>query len=137
MCIHIYIYIYIYIYMYMYTCIHTYLFDLEACRRPVCYTLAACNMIAAVISMLCKIWDTSQASSDDLETSEQIQFGDECKLRSSRDPVGYSRDPKHHGQAMRSAMKAEWVNSQIVKWIACGSQTSFRKYFVHYRDSPH
>ena len=66
----------------MYTCIQTYLFDLEARRRPICYTLAACNMIAAVISMLCKIWDTSQASSDDLETSEQIQFGDECKLRS-------------------------------------------------------
>ena len=42
-------------------------------------------------------------------------FGDECHLRSSCDPVGYSKgapDPKHHGQAMRSAMKAEWIKSQ-------------------------
>jgi len=68
-------------------------------------------MIAAFDSMLGGItFDASQASSDDFETSEQNPFGDECHLRSSRDPVSYSKgalDPKHHGQAMQSAMKAE------------------------------
>ena len=56
-----------------------------------------------------------KASSDDFETSEQNPFGDECHLRLSQDPVGYSEgapDPKHHGQAMRSDMKAEWIESQ-------------------------
>ena len=59
--------------------------------------------------------DASQVSCDDFETSEQHPFGDECHLRSSRDPVSYSKgapDPKHHGQVMRSAMKAERIKSQ-------------------------
>jgi len=68
-------------------------------------------MITAFDSMLGgTTFDASQASSDDIETSEQTPFCDECHLRSSRDPVGYSKgapDPKHHGQVMRSAMKAE------------------------------
>ena len=61
------------------------------------------------------IFYASQASSDDFETSEQNPVGDESQLRSSRDPVGYSKgtpDPKHYGQVMRSAMKAEWIKSQ-------------------------
>ena len=62
------------------------------------------NMIAAFDSMMCgTIFDASQASSDDSETSEQKPFGDECHLRSSRDLVGYPKgahDPKHHGQSM-------------------------------------
>jgi len=56
------------------------------------------------------IFDASQALSDDFETSKQNPFGAECHLRSSQDPVGHSKgapDPKHHGRAMRSAMKAE------------------------------
>jgi len=69
-------------------------------------------MIAAFDSILGgTICDASQASSDDFDTSEQNPFGDECHLRSSRDPVGCSTgapDPK----AMRSAMKAEWIVSQ-------------------------
>ena len=73
-------------------------------------------MIAAFDSMLDgTIFDASQASCDDFETSEQNPLSDECHLRSSRDPVGYSKgapDPKHHGQAMRRAMKAEWIKSQ-------------------------
>jgi len=61
--------------------------------------------------------DTSQALSDDLETSEQNPFGDECHLLSSQDIVEYSKgapNPKHHrdGQAMRSTMKAEWIKSK-------------------------
>jgi len=61
------------------------------------------------------IFDASQTKSDDLKISEQNPLGDECHLQSSRDPVGYSKgapDPKHHGQVMRSAMKAEWIKSQ-------------------------
>jgi len=72
--------------------------------------IAACNsMLGATIS------NASQASSDDFETSEQHSFRDGCYLRWSRDPVGYSKgapDPKHHGQVMRSAMKAEFIMSQ-------------------------
>jgi len=74
------------------------------------------SMIADFDSLLGgTIFDASQASSDDFKTSEQNPFGDECHLRSSRDFVGYSKDapdPKHHGQAMRSAIKAEWIKSQ-------------------------
>ena len=73
-------------------------------------------MIATFSSVLGgTIFHTSQASSDGLETSERNTFGDECHLRSSQDIVGYTKgapNPKHHGQAMRSTMKAEWIKSQ-------------------------
>ena len=73
-------------------------------------------MIAAFDSMLGgTILDASQASSHDFETSEQNPFSDEYHLRSSRDPIGYSKgapDPKHYSQTMRSAMKKEWIKSQ-------------------------
>jgi len=73
-------------------------------------------MIAAFDSTLGgTIFDVIQASSDDLQTSEQKPFDDECRLRSSRDPVGYSKRapyPKNHSQATRSAMEAEWNKSQ-------------------------
>ena len=60
------------------------------------------------------IFDESQASSNDFETSQQNPFGDEFHLQSSWSPVGYFKgapDPKHHGQAIQSAMKAEWIKS--------------------------
>jgi len=61
-------------------------------------------MITAFDSILGgTIFDASQASSDDFETSEKNPFGDECHSRSSRDPIGYSKgapNPKHHGQAV-------------------------------------
>jgi len=60
----------------------------------------------------------TQASLDDFETSGQNPFGDKYHLRSSRDPVSYSKgapDPKHHCQAMRSAMTAECIKSQTSK----------------------
>jgi len=92
------------------------LFDLGFSCKPRSDTTR--GMIADLDSILDgTIFDASQASSDDFETSEQNPFGDECHLRSSRDPVGYSKgapDPKHHGRDMRSAMtrKAEWIKSQ-------------------------
>jgi len=90
------------------------LFDLGVRCKPRSDTTR--GMIAAFDSMLGgTIFDAAQASSDDFKTSDQNPFGDECHLRSSCNPVGYSkgaRDPKYHGQAMRSAMKAEWIMSQ-------------------------
>jgi len=77
------------------------------------------GMITAFNSMLCgTLFDASQVSCDDFETSEQNPFCDDCPLRSSRDPVGYSKgtpNPKHHSQEMRSGMKAEWIKSQTSK----------------------
>ena len=68
------------------------LFDLGVRCKPRSETTR--GMISAFDSMLaraCTIFDASQASSDDFETSEQNPFGDKCHLRSSRDPVGYSK----------------------------------------------
>jgi len=76
-------------------------------------------MIATFSSVLRgTILYTSQVFSDDLETSKQNPFGDECHLLSSQDIVKYSKgapNPKHHSQAMRSTMKAEWIKSQTSK----------------------
>jgi len=89
------------------------------------------NMIAAFDSMMGgKFFDTSQASSDDFDTSEQNHFGDDCHLRLSQDPVGYSKgapDPKHHGQAMRSAMKADWIKSQTSEMDGLWRRGVFQK----------
>jgi len=89
------------------------------------------GMIAAFDSMLGgTFFDASQASSDDFETSEQNPFGDDCHLRSSRDPGGYFKgapDPKHHGQAMRSAMKAEWIKSQTSEMDGLWRRSVFQK----------
>jgi len=55
------------------------LFDLGVRSKPCSDTTH--NMIAAFDSMLDgTIFDVSQASSDDLATSEQNSFGDECHL---------------------------------------------------------
>jgi len=89
------------------------------------------GMIAAFDRMLGGTnFGASQASSDDFETSEQNPFGDECHLRSFRDPVGYSKgtsDPKHHGQAMRSAIKAEWNKSQTSEMDSLWRRGVFQK----------
>jgi len=88
-------------------------------------------MIVAFDSTLAgTIFDASQALSDDFETSEDNHFGDECHLRSSRDPVGYSKgapDPKPHGQVMRSAMKAEWMKSQTSEMDGLWRRGIFQK----------
>jgi len=76
------------------------------------------------------IFDALQASSDDFETSEQNPFGDECHSRSSRDPVSYFKgapDPKHHDQAMRSSMKAEWIKSQTSEMDGLWRRGVFQK----------
>jgi len=105
------------------------LFDLGVRYKPRSDTTR--DMITAFDSMLGgTFFDTSQASSDDFETSEQSPFSDDCHLRSSRDPVGYSKCalvPKHHGQAMRSAMKAEWIKSQTSEMDGLWRRCVFQK----------
>ena len=61
------------------------------------------------------IFDATQVDSFDNETSEHNPFGKGHNLQSVRDPIGYTRatpDPKHHGQAMCSPMRTEWIKSQ-------------------------
>jgi len=105
------------------------LFDLGVRYKP--HSDTTRGMIAAFDSMLGgTIFDASQASPDDFETSEQNPFGDECHLRSSRDLVGYSKgepNPKHHGQAMRSTMKAEWIKSQTGEMDGLWRRSVFQK----------
>ena len=70
------------------------------------------------------VFDATQVDSLDNETSGRNPFGKGHNLRSVRDPSGYSRatpDPKHHGQAMRSPMRTEWI----------GVEESFRKSYGH------
>jgi len=90
------------------------LFDLGVRCKP--HSDTTHYMIKAFDSMMGgAIFDASQASSDDFETSEQHPSSDECNLRSPRDPVGYSKcapDPKHHSQVMRNTIKAEWITSE-------------------------
>jgi len=105
------------------------LFDLGVRCKPRSDTTR--GMIVAFNSMPGgTIFDASQVSSDDLEISEQNPFGDEYHLRSSRDPVGYSKgapDPKHHGQVMRSVMKAKWIKSQTSEMDGLWRRGVFQK----------
>ena len=121
------------------------LFDLGVHCKPRSDTTH--GIITAFNSMLGgTICDASQESSDDFENP----FGDECHLRSSRDPVGYFKgacDLKDHSQAMRSAMKAEWMKSQtsemdclwrsgIFQKVLCSSLTPQDRVFIsrfHYK----
>jgi len=107
----------------------TSLFDLGVRCKPRPDTTR--SMIAAFDSMVGDtFFYTSQAPSDDFETFEQNPFGDECYLRSFRDPVGYSKgalDPKHYGQAMRSVMKVEWMKSQTSEMDGLWRRGIFQK----------
>ena len=105
------------------------LFDLGVRCKPRSETTS--DMIAAFDSIQGGTrFDASQAPCGEFETSEQHPFDDDYRLRSSRDPVGYSKgapDPKHHGQAMRSAMKAEWIKSQTSEMDGLWRRGVFRK----------
>jgi len=108
-------------------------FDLGVRCKPRCDTTR--NMIAAFDSMMGgTTFHASQASSDVFETSEQIPFCDEFHLQSSRDPIGCFKgttDPKHHGQAMRSAIKTEWVKVTQAKWMAYGVAVYLENFSAH------
>jgi len=114
------------------------LFDLGVRCKPRSDTTH--NMIAAFNSMMdSTIFDTSQASSDDFDTLEQNPFRVQCHLQLSQDPVGYSKgapDPKHHGQAMRSDMKAEWIKSQISEMDSLWCRGVLQKVFCSSLTAP-
>jgi len=76
------------------------------------------------------VFDATQVDSFCNETSERNTFGDGYNLRSARDPIGYTRatpDPKHHGQAMRSPMRTEWIKSQGLEMQGLWSRGVFQK----------
>jgi hypothetical protein len=76
------------------------------------------------------VFDATQVDSLDNETSERNPFGKGHNLRSVRDPIGYTRatpDPKHHGQAMRSPMRTEWIKSQGLEMQGLWSRGVFQK----------
>jgi len=78
------------------------------------------------------VFDATQVDSLDNETSERNPFGKGHNLRSVRDPIAYTRatpDPKHHGQAMRSPMRTEWIKSQGLEMPGLWSQGVFQKVF--------
>jgi len=61
------------------------------------------------------IFDASHVTPGDNKTSEQSPTTSDFKIRSAQDPIGYTNatpDPKHHGQAMCSSMRTEWIKSQ-------------------------
>ena len=63
-------------------------------------------------------FDATQVESLDDETSERNPYCEGFNIRASRDPDGYTRatpDPKHHGQAMRSSLRVEWIKSQTLE----------------------
>ena len=80
------------------------------------------------------VFDATQVDSFDNETSERNPFGKGHNLQSVRDPIGYTRatpDPKHHGQAMCSPMRTEWIKSQGLEMQGLGVEASFRKSYGH------
>jgi len=61
------------------------------------------------------IFDASHVTQLDNETSEQSPTTSDFNICSAQDPIGYTKatpDPKHHGQAMRSSMRTEWIKIQ-------------------------
>ena len=76
------------------------------------------------------VFDATQVDSLQNETSERNPLGEGFHLRSARDPLGYTRatpDPKHHGQAMRSPMRTEWIKSQGLEMQGLWSRGVFQK----------
>jgi len=76
------------------------------------------------------VFDATQVDSLDNETSERNPFGKGHNFRSVCDPIGYTRatpDPKHHGQAMRSPMRTEWIKSQSLEMQGLWSRGVFQK----------
>jgi len=76
------------------------------------------------------VFDATQVDSLDNETSERNPFRKGHNLRSVRDPIGHTRatpNPKHHGRAMRSHMRTEWIKSQGLEMQGFWSRDVFQK----------
>jgi len=75
------------------------------------------------------IFDASLVTPGDNRTSEQSPTTSDFNIRSAQDPIGNTKatpDPKHHGQAMCSSMRTEWIKSQI-EMQGLGSRGVFQK----------
>jgi len=76
------------------------------------------------------VFDTTQVDSLDNKTSDGNLFVKGHNLRSVHDSSSYTRatpDPKHHGQAMRSPMRIEWIRSQGLEMQGLCSRGVFQK----------
>jgi len=76
------------------------------------------------------IFNASHVTPGDNETSEQSPTTSDFNIRSAQDPIGYTKvtpDPKHHGQAMRSSMRTEWIKSQNLEMQGLWSCGVFQK----------
>jgi len=76
------------------------------------------------------IFDASHVTPGDNETSEQSPTTSDFIIRSAQDPIVYTKatpDPKHHGQAMRSSMRTEWIKSQNLEMQGLWRRGVFQK----------
>jgi len=76
------------------------------------------------------VFDATQVDSLDNETSECNPSRTGHNFRSVRDPSGYTRatpDPKHHGQAMSSPMRTEWIRSPGLEMQGLWGRGVFQK----------
>jgi len=75
-------------------------------------------------------FDATQIDSVDDETSERNPHCEGFNVRAASDPDGYTRatpDPKHHGQAMRSSLRVEWIKSQALEMQGLWNRGVFHK----------
>jgi len=76
------------------------------------------------------IFDVSHVTPGDNETSEQSPTTSNFNIRSAQDPIGYTKatpDPKHHGKAMHSSMRTEWIKGQNLEMQGLWSRCVFQK----------
>jgi len=77
------------------------------------------------------IFDVSHVTLGDNETSEQSPTTSDFNIRSAQDPIGYTKATpvsKHHGQAMRSSMRTEWIKSQNLEMQDFGVVVYFKRF---------
>ena len=75
-------------------------------------------------------FDATHIDSVDDETSERNPHCEGFNVRAASDPDGYTRatpDPKHHGQAMRSSLRVEWIKSQALEMQGLWNRGVFHK----------
>ena len=79
-------------------------------------------------------FNATQVESIDDETSERNPYCEGFNVRASRDPDRYTRatsDPKHHGQAMSSSLRVQWIKSQALAMQGLWKYGVFKRYCTH------
>ena len=72
----------------------------------------------------------TRVESIDDETSQRNPYCEGFNIRATRDPDGYTRatpNLKHHGQAMRSTLRVEWIKSQALEMQGLWNRGVFQK----------